>query len=165
MWKQYLQPDDADKKKELPPNQQEAKTEQPKLQKTASSMQDLMFPELGDNNRNQAIKRIAAELTAPETIQQLKQYDETNQYLDPDRMREFIIDIEKQMYNKSKDEYVKFARERCLILKNKNNKQLKFALLQGQLSVEDFVNKDGRELESEENKKKLEEASKWNMAA
>ena len=57
-----------DKKKDLVANQQDTKEVQPKLQKTASSMQELVFPELGDNNRNQAIKRIAAELTAPDTI-------------------------------------------------------------------------------------------------
>ena len=60
---------------------------------------------------------------------------------------------------------MKFMRERVLMLKNKLNQQLKFGLLAGNISVEDFVTKDPIELESAENKKRLEEAAQWKMKA
>jgi Transcription factor S-II (TFIIS), central domain len=69
------------------------------------------------------------------------------------------------MYRNHPDDYSKFARERVLLLKNKLNRQLKSFLLEGSLSIEDFVTKDASELESEESKKRLEEGHQWKMKA
>ena len=48
-------------------------------------------------------------------------------------------------------------------MKNKLNQQLKYGLLEGTLSISDFVTKDSQELESEVSRKRMEEGHQWKM--
>lgn len=70
-----------------------------------------------------------------------------------------------ELYAKHHVNYMKVARERILMLKNKQNQELKFALLTGNLSIEDFISKEAHELESAETKKRMEEGYQWKMKA
>ena len=69
------------------------------------------------------------------------------------------------MHDRHFSDYNNFARERVLMLKNRLNQQLKYGLLEGSLSIFDFVTKDARDLESDEIKKKMEEGHQWKMKA
>lgn len=69
------------------------------------------------------------------------------------------------MYLNHKDDYIKFARDRVLLLKNRLNQQLKYGLLEGSLSIEEFATKETHELASEESKKRMEEGHQWKMKA
>ena len=85
--------------------------------------------------------------------------------LDNTLLTELITGIENEMWERHQDDYFKFARERVLMLKNKSNQQLKIALLQREISIEDFVTKEPNELESAETKKRMEAAHNWKMQA
>lgn len=128
-----------------------------------SQASELRLPDLQDSNRNQVLKKLAEELASSEVLAKLKEDDPTCANLDVARLTELITDIENEMWERHPDNYFRFARERVLMLKNKSNQQLKFSLLQAQLSVEDFVTKEPNELESAEKKKVMEAAHNWKM--
>lgn len=69
------------------------------------------------------------------------------------------------MFKHHQHDYPKFARERVLLLKNKLNQQLKYGLLEGSLTIEEFATKDSHELESQDIKKRMEEGHQWKMKA
>lgn len=124
-----------------------------------------VLPDLKDNNRNMVLKKLAGELNSADILVKLKEQDPESIYLDPSKLRDFIVNIENEMYKYAKDNYLRYARERVLMLSNKNNQQLKFALLEGDLTIQDFISKDSIELESEETKKRIQEAGQWKMKA
>ena len=105
-----------------------------------------------------------ATLAAPDVRSKLKELEADNLYLDDKNLLEYVLDIEQAVYRhpEAKD-YFKYMRERVLILKNKNNDNLKYSMLLGELSVQDFVTQEAHELESEETKKRIQEGREWKM--
>lgn len=123
------------------------------------------LPELRDSNRNLCLKKLASEFICSETLTKLKESDPSSKYLNISDMIELVVSLESAMWDKQQSSYLKFARERCLMIKTKTNQELKFAILDGTLSPDEFATKDSRELESEETRKKYEEGHKWKLQA
>lgn len=150
----------------LPPKKlaQTASSNGPHKPHSANHGHAVSFPDLGDANRTQAVKMLFATLAAPEVRSRLKELEADNLYLDDKNLLEYVLDIEQAVYRhpEAKD-YFKYMRERVLILKNKNNDNLKYSMLLGELSVQDFVTQEAHELESEETKKRIQEGREWKM--
>lgn len=127
----------------------------------------LHLPEYKEPFRNQAIKNFSNEFASGEVLSDLKEFDPENRYLEPENLSELIISIEKEIRDrqKDKDKYVQFVLGRLLLLKRPHGKELKRAILTENVSVLDFVTKEIKDLESEETKKKLEEARNWKMSS
>lgn len=105
-----------------------------------------------------------ATLSAPDVRSKLKEMEADNIYLDDKNLLEYVLEIEQGVYrNPDAKDYFKYMRERVLILKNKNNDNLKYSMLLGELSVQDFVTQEAHELESEETKKRIQEGRDWKM--
>lgn len=102
----------------------------------------------------------------------VRESDPESKMLCPKELSKFVIELENgtkrpkaEMYQKHPADYIKFARERVLLLKNRLNQQLKYGLLEGSLTIEEFATKDSHDLASEESKKRMEEGHQWKMKA
>ena len=75
----------------------------------------------------------------------------------------FVTEIESALFREAGDNYGQLARQRVLLLKSKQLPHIKEDLLNGLLTVEDFVTKKADEFESEEIKQKRIEQQQWAM--
>lgn len=83
-----------------------------------------------------------------------------------DKLQEFIIRLEDAMWRKTgAAQYLRFARERIMMIGSKTNPGLKIALLDGSMSVQTFVDSKTEDLEGDEAKARIEEGSRWALAA
>jgi hypothetical protein len=103
-------------------------------------------------------------LASPEARKLIAEIDPEYQFSES-KVLNTAISIERRLWADVERVYVKFIRERILILKDKNNPTLKAALVLGTVSIDDFCTKEAKDLADEETKKKLEEGKNWSMRA
>lgn len=120
-----------------------------------------------DKSRNRALKIFFDVFNSPECQKELKESSIQGEILpEVDALIGLAQNIERTISEKKLPiPYMKFVRERFLLLKDRNNPMLKISLIKGNLSVEDFVNKDPTELAADEIKEKLKEGKDWKMRA
>lgn len=170
-WKQDLQTEVGDEKKVEQPVKStitipiKSHGEKPLTLERTISIGQLQLPDLKDGSRNHALKKLGEELSSPDTLAKLRESDPESRYLNPIELSEFVVALEAEMYRIHKNDYTRFARERVLLLKNRLNQQLKYGLLEGSLTIEEFATKDSHELESDEIKKMMEQGHQWKMKA
>lgn len=131
---------------------------------TNGNGQGVDLPNLKDSNRNRALKTIFTVLTSKEARETVEELSPGYQFIEG-KILDIALNIERKLWGDSSRVYLKFIRERILILKDKNNPTLKAALILGTVSIDDFVIKDPKDLADEETKKKLEEGKNWSMKA
>ena len=123
------------------------------------------MPELGDTNRNRGLKLLYEIFSSDEIkrgIRETKPEFELNSQIS----LELSLNIERSILDfVEQGEYTKYIRQRILLLKDRNNTDLKMHVLFGMITVDDFVKKSVDELNSEEQKKKREAALIWTAGA
>jgi len=122
------------------------------------------LPNLKDPNRNRALKTIFTVLSSKEARETVEELSPGFQFIEA-KILDIAINIERKLWGNTSKVYLKFIRERILILKDKNNPTLKAALILGTVTIDDFVTKEPKDLADEETKKKLEEGIQWSMKA
>lgn len=130
-----------------------------------SPVSHLKLPDLQNAIRNRALSKLAEELSNAQVLSKLKESSPENKYLDPLQLREFIIALEEEIFNQHKTDYGRFIGVRILLLKNKENQNLKLDLLNGKLSIKDFATIPAEEFEENGRDKQAKEGLKWQMQA
>jgi DNA-directed RNA polymerase subunit M/transcription elongation factor TFIIS len=126
------------------------------------------LPNLGDPNRVTALKKLAQDFLTEATLEQVKKLETEHAAAlgSMDKLRDYIVNLEEAMWKRAGPaNFPRFARERILMLASKANQGLKNALLDGSITIQGFVDSKTEDLESEEAKARIEEGSRWALAA
>lgn len=165
-WKQALGSDASQTPEPKTPSLVTKASESPSVQ--SKIVAEVELPDLYDSNRNTALKRLAAEFVSAATLEQVKKLETEHAagLSSLDKLKEFILKLEDAMWRKTgAAQYLRFARERIMMLTSKTNQGLKSALLDGSMTVQTFVDSKTEDLEGEEAKARIEEGSRWALAA
>lgn len=122
------------------------------------------LPDLRDANRNRALKSFYNLLSSQQARDMALDADPDFEFTTSIALNK-AIEIERMLYADTSRKYIDLIRERILILKNKNNPELKASVLLGSVSIEDFVEGSAHDLADEKTKRKLKEGKEWSMKA
>ena len=120
-----------------------------------------------DKQRNSALRKLFSLFNSEETWKQINaNWQNEQDKPGVEDLVNLVVALERKINNKETDmSYMKFVRQRYLLLSDKKNPMLKISLLKGDISLENFVNKEPAELAPDEIKRKLKEGKDWKMRA
>ena len=163
---------DKEKEKERTSPEKTTNNEQQSLQQkkfsTTDSQKEIRtvteIPDLHHNGRNLGLKefvKIFSDEIFKSKIKEISPDIDVNTHI----VIEQSSQIEKEIWEFAENDYMKHLRTRILLLKDKNNPNLKVSVFLGTQSIEDFAQKPVDELNSEEQKKKREAGAEWTAKA